>query len=69
MAVANFSTSRFGKADENNILQSKDSKNTKNATKVALQTLTAYIIEADKEVNLCDCLSKICQKLLNTHFV
>jgi hypothetical protein len=36
-------------------LQSKDSKNTKNATKVALQTLTAYIIEADKDVNLCDC--------------
>jgi hypothetical protein len=69
MAVANSSTSRFGKADKNNILQSKDSKNTKNATKVALQTLTAYIIEADKEVNLCDCLSKICQKLLITHFV
>ena len=58
MAVANSSTSRFGKANENDIndiLQSKDSKNTKNATKVALQTLTAYIIEADKEVNLCDC--------------
>jgi hypothetical protein len=44
-------------------------KNTKKATKVARQTLTAYIIEADKEVNLCDCLLKICQKLLNTHFV
>ena len=27
----------------------------KNATKVALETLTAYIIEADKDVNLCDC--------------
>ena len=49
MAVANSSTSRFGKADENDILQSKDSKNTKNATKVALQTLTAYIIEATKK--------------------
>jgi hypothetical protein len=55
MAVANSSTSRFRKAnknDINDILQSKDSKNTKNATKVALKTLTAYIIEADKDMNL-----------------
>jgi len=50
MAVANSFTSRFGKASENyinDILQSKDSTNTKIATKVALPTLTAYIIEAD----------------------
>jgi hypothetical protein len=60
-------TSRFGKANENDIndiLQSKDSKNTKNATKVALQTLTAYIIEADKDVNLCDCSPKQLAELL-----
>ena len=69
MAVANSSTSRFGKADENDILQSKDSKNTKNATKVALQTLTAYIIEADKDVNLCDCSPKQLAELLRNFYI
>ena len=49
MAVANSSTSRFGKANENDILQSKDSKNTKNATKVALQTLTATLLKPTKK--------------------
>ena len=54
MAVANSSTSRFRKANENDIndiLQSKDLKNTKDATKVVLQTLTSYIIETDKDVH------------------
>ena len=72
MAVANSSTSRFGKANENDIndiLQSKDSKNTKNATKVALQTLMAYIIEADKEVNLCDCSHEQLAELLRNFYI
>ena len=72
MAVANSFTSRFGKANENDIndiLQSKDSKNTKNTTKVALQTLTAYIIEADKDVNLCDCSPEQLAELLRNFYI
>jgi hypothetical protein len=49
MAVANSSTSRFGKANVNVILQSKDSKYTKNAIKVALQTLTATLLKPTKK--------------------
>ena len=69
MAVANSSTSRFEKANENDILQSKESKHTKNATKVALQTLMAYIIEADKEVYLCDCSHEQLAELLRNFYI
>jgi hypothetical protein len=51
MSVANSFTSRFGKASENDIndiLQSKDSKNTKIATKVALPTLTHTLLKPTK---------------------
>ena len=40
-----------------------------NDTKVALQTLTAYIIEADKDVNLCDCSPEQLAEILRNFYI